>query len=87
MATASFSATVNTTGPLTYTVPVGKIAVFAGFPVVQGANSINIFINSVQVGAASASTEVVKPLSANAGDVVSVTGTGSLGLNGLLKDA
>ncbi len=104
MAKTPFNVTIDQTTPTTYTVPSGKIAVFAA-RFIREAPSSAAFYGTLSNGAAvvaqfyislGASTGTVgssfleaKPLTANAGDVLSCTGTGAVcvvGISGFLYD-
>lgn len=89
MARTAFTAEVIGSGA-TYTVPAGKIAVFCARINTAGSGDFTLKINGVSAGAFNAGAQYLemRPLCANAGDVVSVASTGpGLGLNGFLYDA
>lgn len=92
MATTSFRQIISATGPATYTVPVGKRAVFSAFSKNTGANSTICIIQGVEITyfwapAANAPPNIMKPLTADAGEVISASGPESYSIVGLLFDA
>ncbi len=77
MARTAFRVQLAVDGPVSYTVPAGKQAVFKAFSQSTGANSVNVVIDGVTGPALQANAGLpleAGPLTAEAGEVIGITG-------------
>jgi hypothetical protein len=78
MARTAFNATINAYVSLSYTVPPNKLAIFIA-TFLEGAPGAQVTINGNAIAGLSATNPVLKPLTANAGDVITCPANESSG--------